>query len=65
MISCANKREVKKCAVVKATTEKKKIGETTTFEQELIHLNTKSTIELIVILIEEKNEKIWKKMIQQ
>ena len=63
MISCANKREVKKCAVVKATTEKKKIGETTTFGEELIQLNTKSTIELIVIWIEEKTRKFGRKLI--
>lgn len=48
--------------VGKATSATKTIGETTTCKEELIQLKTKYAIEIIVILIEDQNEKIWKKI---
>ena len=37
-------------------------GKIPTCGEELIQLKTKSTIEIIVMLIEEKTEKIWKQI---
>ena len=51
---CASAREVKKYAVVKATTESKTISKTTSFEEVLIQVTTKSAREIIVMLIKEK-----------
>ena len=57
---CASAREVKNWMVAKTTTATKNIGEMKTWKEDLTQLKTKSAIEIIVMLIEEKNEKMKK-----